>query len=57
MHRQIHKTEYLNLSYMSHVTIEKSTLQNTENQVEVSAVVQTIIVNNNMADESVADNE
>lgn len=42
---------------MSQITIEKSTLQDTENQVEISTVIQTIIVSNDMVDEPVTDNE
>ena len=40
---------------MSDTTIEKSTLQNKENQIEISTIFQTIIVNNNSQYDKVID--
>ena len=41
---------------MSETTIEKSTLQNTDNEIEVSTVFQTTIVNNNSKYDKIIDN-
>ena len=41
---------------MSETTIEKSTLQNIDNQIEISTVFQTTIVNNNTKIDKIIDN-
>jgi len=40
---------------MSKTTIEKSTLQNTDNQLEILTVFQTTIVNNNTKIDKIID--
>lgn len=42
---------------MTQITIEKSTLPNTDNQIEISTVIQTIIVNNDMIGNSITNDE